>query len=65
MKEYRERKKQELGGDWLKKERERVKAYYTPTAQLTEEKKEKRREKNRRTSVLVNLEIRHIAYMLG
>ena len=45
MKEYRERKKQELGGDWLKKERERMKAYYTPTAQLTEEKKEKRREK--------------------
>lgn len=47
MKEYRQRKKEQYGEAWAKKERTRVKANYRPTALLTDEEKAKRRERNR------------------
>lgn len=51
MKEYRARKKEQLGAQaWLKRERDRVKGCYTPTELLTEVQKSKRREKNRKNA---------------
>ncbi|WAR29651.1 hypothetical protein MAR_003219 [Mya arenaria] len=50
MKEYRARKKEQLGDAWLKRERERVKACYTPSALLTEEENAKRRGQNRKNA---------------
>ena len=50
MKEYRARKKEILGDEWLKMERERVKGYYVPTEILSKADKEKRREKNRKAA---------------
>lgn len=48
MKEYRERKKALLGDEWLKKERERVRAYKPPIDQLSKEEQEHKRKLNRK-----------------
>ncbi|KAK6184251.1 hypothetical protein SNE40_006757 [Patella caerulea] len=50
MKEYRARKKEKLGDKWLKMERNRVRAYYTPTDLLSNEEQDKRRSKNRKAA---------------
>ena len=47
MREYRERKKAELGEEWLRRENRRVKSYFVPVSQLSKEKTAKRRERNR------------------
>ncbi|CAH1798517.1 unnamed protein product, partial [Owenia fusiformis] len=47
MKEYRERKKQEMGEDWLKKERERVKKYYIPLELLPAKDRKRKQAINR------------------
>lgn len=48
MKEYRERKKALLGDEWLKKERERVRVYKPPIAELSIEEQEHKRKMNRK-----------------
>ncbi|KAH3811138.1 hypothetical protein DPMN_139544 [Dreissena polymorpha] len=49
MREYRERKKQQLGEEeWLRQERNRRKIYLTPIAQMDEDKQLKVRERNRK-----------------
>jgi hypothetical protein len=45
QKEYRERKKQLLGAEYQKTERERVKKYYIPSAELSNKKRKQRNEK--------------------
>jgi hypothetical protein len=47
MKEYRARKKEQLGEKWFAMERERTKMYYIPTDGLSDADKGKRRERNR------------------
>lgn len=47
MREYRERKQQQLGNRWLKMERERTKPYFKKIEDLDEEKRAKRRQQNR------------------
>lgn len=47
QKEYRERKKQQMGEEYKEKERKRAKKYYTPTADLDKTAQKKRREKIR------------------
>ncbi|KAH3719428.1 hypothetical protein DPMN_062263 [Dreissena polymorpha] len=49
MREYRERKKQQIGEEeWLRQERNRRKIYFTPMAQMDEDKQLKVRERNRK-----------------
>lgn len=55
MREYRERKKEQLGEKWLKSERERVKGYHVPIADLDSEKRQKKREGNKRRQALYRL----------
>ncbi|MEW8542104.1 MAG: hypothetical protein AB2693_01100 [Candidatus Thiodiazotropha sp.] len=50
MKEYRERKKAELGEEWLRRENRRVKSYFIPVSELSKEKKTSRRLRNRRNA---------------
>ena len=50
MKEYRARKKEQLGDQWLKQERSRVKACYVPTEQLNDDDKQIRRDKNKKNA---------------
>lgn len=45
QKEYQERKKAELGDKWLKAESSRTKRYHVPTAMLSKEKADSRRER--------------------
>ncbi|XP_060579551.1 uncharacterized protein LOC132736439 [Ruditapes philippinarum] len=45
QKEYREHKKQLLGAEYQKTERERVKKYYIPSAELSNKKRKQRNEK--------------------
>jgi len=45
QKEYRERKKQMLGAEYQKTERERVRKYYIPFAELSNNKRKQRNEK--------------------
>ncbi len=40
---WREKKKKDLGLEWAKREAQRMKKYYVPTAQLTETEAQKRR----------------------
>jgi len=47
MREYRERKKEQLGDKWLKSERRRVRGYFVPMAELDDEKQMKLREQNK------------------
>lgn len=44
---YRERKKQALGQDFLKAERERVRQYYVPASLLSKKKRAERNQKNK------------------
>ncbi|KAH3858124.1 hypothetical protein DPMN_100743 [Dreissena polymorpha] len=49
MREYRERKNQQIGEEeWLRQERNRRKIYFTPMAQMDEDKQLKARERNRK-----------------
>lgn len=50
MKEYRARKKEQLGDRWLLQENRRVKNYYVPTSYLNEDSQGKRREQNKRNA---------------
>ena len=47
MREYRERKKEQLGDKWLKSERRRLRGYFVPMAELDDEKQMKLREQNK------------------
>ena len=47
QKEYRERKKAEMGSNWLEKESKRNKKYFTKVGQLTKTEAKKRRQKLR------------------
>lgn len=47
MKEYRARKKEQLGDEWLRRENQRVKSYFVPISALTEEKQMHKRQLNR------------------
>lgn len=47
QKAYRERKKQALGQDFLKAERERVRQYYVPASLLSKKKRAERNQKNK------------------
>ncbi len=47
MKEYRARKKAELGDAWLKRENQRVKGYFVPISELSEEKQTHKRKLNK------------------
>ena len=47
QREYRERKKAELGQDYYQKERQRIKKYYVPTSNLSKPQQTKRRQKVR------------------
>ena len=47
MKEFRVRKKAQLGDQWLRRENERVKSYFIPIAELSDEKQLQKRERNR------------------
>ncbi|WAR14247.1 hypothetical protein MAR_004352 [Mya arenaria] len=48
MKEYRARKKAELGKEWFKRENQRVKGYFVPISELSEEKQAHKRQLNRK-----------------
>ena len=45
QKEYRERKKAEIGSNWLEKESKRTKKYYTKVEQLTKTEAKKKETK--------------------
>lgn len=47
MREYRQKKKEQLGDSWLKAERERVRGYFVPIADLDDEARERKRERNK------------------
>ena len=47
QKEYRERKKQMLGAEYQKTERERVRRYSIPSAELSNKKRKQRNEKTK------------------
>ena len=47
MREYREKKKQRYGEEWPKKENQRIKSYFVPVAELSEEKRQHKRKLNK------------------